>query len=648
MFIFFLFRSLTPYDDNRAEIRAYSDIFMLFTLQHLTEQNDSKEIVDKAYKTTINDTVGNFNVFFEDLIKKKLLSNASTFLFRPESVNIENRCSFYILHDLMQRAFSGVKNAKMQDKEVIQKKTFHFIEKNFYHQTEIFRDMPLDIPQTDLNVQSPKLKAMLIAIIKIWPLLYKEVIDKEFTRNSTILMTKNPFTIPGGRFREIYYWDSYWIFDGQLVLGMDNTVLKGLENFVSLIETYGFIPNGTRLYYTKRSQPPYFIQMVYNFYNHASEPFRKMVLAPRYIDAMVKEYRFWMEKRKKRLHYEGNVFDMNYYSVTTDYPRPEALTEDIKTVKEYLKRVKKYQIHTEKMETIYQNCVSNGKNPFEYESDENNIYGHIKSAAESGWDFSTRFFKNNTNMYTICTREIIPVDLNAILYSNEVILSELLKLGQDYRSKEFKDAYEQRKILINKLFWKDGTWRDYNYIEGKHTNNEFYFSNIMPMIYGIDPPDGNAYDIMYKYRKELFGYKGGIPASGRKGSSQQWDFPNVWAPHQHLFVMYLLKINERKMANHVAASFYRSVQSCNSKGNFIFYEKYKCDELGKPGDMGEYKVQDGFGWTNGVITRFIEIFKDNIIVNEFEHEEDYDAIVKILKEKSEKRIPSNENKENEH
>jgi neutral trehalase len=73
----------------------------------------------------------------------------------------------------------------------------------------------------------------------------------------------------GGRFIETYYWDNYWILEGLLVSGMFDTAKTILENQIYLIENYGFIPNGSRVYYLNRSQPPYFSLMVMNFYENS-------------------------------------------------------------------------------------------------------------------------------------------------------------------------------------------------------------------------------------------------------------------------------------------------------------------------------------------------------------------------------------------
>lgn len=643
----FIIIACANYEDSRREINVYSETFMLMTLQHLTEHRDSKEIVDRAYKISKENTIENFTSFSKQLFKNRCYKHDELSMEGYNYKNIEKNCSFMILYELLKKTFKHLKDSSQEEKQNLQILTDEFLENNFFSQEKIFDDVPIEIIKTDFGVESQELRDMITAIEETWHILYKKTIPDKFSKNSSIIMLKNSFTIPGGRFRELYYWDSYWIFDGQLAFGMDETVLLGIDNFVDLIQKYGFIPNGTRKYYLKRSQPPYFIQMINNFYIEAGEKLRDSVTDMKYIKAMVAEYNFWMTKRNLSIIFDDEKYFANYYSVLSDYPRPEALTEDIGTFTEYLLKIKDYKLTEEEFIEIYNDCKRKNTNSFLYKDEECDKYSDIKSAAESGWDFSTRFFKDGANMYTICTRELVPVDLNAILYSNELILSKFYNIiGNQMESDNYKNAASKRKQMINKILWKDGSWRDFNHVEEKHTLNIFYFSNIMPMIYGIEPPTGNIYDLMYKYRKVLFSYKGGIPVSNSKSSSQQWDFPNAWPPHQHLFVTFLIKINEIEMAKHVASALYRSIKQCCKKNLYVFYEKYRCDELGVPGGKGEYPVQDGFGWTNGVITRFIKIFKDEILISEAEHAKNYTEIVSQLRKKSQLQKCDNEEERN--
>lgn len=617
------------YSDDRTEIQDYSDVVLLLTLQHLQGYNDTKDIVDLIRIKSLKETIKAFYIMFrKELCERKEIYKA--FFDNDGQVDPAiQKCSFFVLNEIIN-LLCEQNNYKIKHKCNFRIAIRNFRNNYFQKETDILKPEKItEICKKRSKDKNHKLRTMINEVDKIWTLLYKKIPKNDILHKSNIIITKNAFMTPGGRFRELYYWDSYWIFSGQLSLGLNSIVLEGIDNFVDLLERFGFIPNGTRAYYTKRTQPPYFTQMIFDYFSTKGG---LSDIEKKYIQAMFKEYNFWKTKRSIIIKHCNKKHFLNRYDVSSNYPRPEAMREDIETFKKYLLHLNKYEIIKRDIRNYFYDYV---KKPFLYEDAENDLYSHIKSAAESGWDFSTRFFDNYTNLYTICTREIIPVDLNALLYSNEVIIGKILKSAKDYdKSKEFEQASRNRKYSINELFWKDGCWRDYHIKNKTHRTGFFYFSNLMPMIYGIDPPEGNVYDIMYKYKEILFSYKGGIPASDNLKSTEQWDFPNAWPPHQHLFVMFLLGIKEEEMARHTAASFYRSVQACNKNGKFYFYEKYKCNELGKPGDKGEYITENQFGWTAGVIAKFIHIFGEKIIISEKEHEQNYEKIISMLKEKS--------------
>jgi alpha,alpha-trehalase len=321
-----------------------------------------------------------------------------------------------------------------------------------------------------------------------------------------------------------------------------------------------------------------------------------------------REYEFWdMYRRVHVKGRDGNAYLLNYYHVHTDFPRPESFAEDILTYE-------------------HQNEFSKEK-----------IFTNLKSAAESGWDFSSRWLRDEGDLATIEASSQVPVDLNAILYRNEIIMHTLYSRKM---MKEEADFYleksKARAVAINAVLWneEDGVWQDYNIEGNRYLSKRFYFSNIMPMIYGIKPVGGlTYYDVIRRYSKELFGYPGGIPASGngKIDTKQQWDFPNAWAPHQHMMVEFLVGIKEDEMALHVARSFFNSVYA-GYEASRAFFEKYDCLTPGKEGGGGEYVPQEGFGWTNGTILSFILRYGDKLM-EDIPHEESYANILKMLEDR---------------
>jgi len=128
---------------------------------------------------------------------------------------------------------------------------------------------------------------------------------------STLILTKNTFVVPGGRFIEYYYWDTYWIVEGLLSCGMIQTARGIIENFADIIRQAGFVPNGSRVYYLNRSQPPLFTQMVYAYYKVTGD----LKLVEECLDHMDKEYEYWMSRKAVRVEINGERFKLNVYNV---------------------------------------------------------------------------------------------------------------------------------------------------------------------------------------------------------------------------------------------------------------------------------------------------------------------------------------------
>lgn len=432
---------------------------------------------------------------------------------------------------------------------------------------------------------------------------------------STMVQVRNPFVIPGERFRECYYWDSYWAIEGLLNTGMYDAAIGMVENFILLIETHGFIPNGLRTYYLRRSQPPLFCMMLFALYRHIPWIRVKDVVA-KGLRAAKKEHRFFMSDRHRAVERNGRVYDMNIYKVSTRTPRPESYIEDRMLAEEHRSRR------------------------------EEDIWTDLKSAAESGWDFSTRWMRDKSNLSTTRTSSIVPVDLNTVMYANELIisrLSEILEGRGSADAEDFRKRADARLEAINAVLWnpEEKEWNDYDYNDQEHTSRGFYVSNLLPMCYGIAPPEGSVYDILKKHSLEIFGRVGGMPASGEENaqSTQQWDYPNVWPPLVHIMAFFLDRIGETEMALHVARSLISNISVSTSRldeGYRGIFEKYNCEHVGEPGRKGEYQPQKGFGWTNGSAIHFLRRFSTSLLSSKT-HEESYRDIAAAIENKVRRR-----------
>ncbi|ELA40886.1 uncharacterized protein VICG_02066 [Vittaforma corneae ATCC 50505] len=531
---------------------------------------------------------------------------------------------------------------------------------------------PVDFSQDISHIKASKnssLSNILNALNQNWKHLSK-ISNGSFSEKSTLIDTGLPFFIPGGRFREFYYWDSYWILKGLLGLKMEVSAKNLILNLMRMIELFGFIPNGSRIYYIGRSQPPLFTQMIYLLYEYDSEMFGKFVLEEA-LNAAIIEYKWLEANRKVKITKNGKVFYLNRYYENSQIPRLECFREDLDVFNEKISNQPLHSknisnkslrvnplvsgIYSGKNQTrndVYQDNLieegdghsdrSNLKNILSNSYDILELFTHIKSAAESGWDFSSRWLGDGINLRTIHTADFIPVDLNAIIYKNEKILSYLLKIkGNSKLSDKFAKKAHKRLIAIQQVLWNDelGVWNDFDFKNQKLNDSRFYFSNITPLIFGINPPIGNYRQILLRYSKTLFGYPGGIPASDNYIDDKkcalelvflhQWDFPNVWAPHQSMMVDFLIEKGESSFALHVARTFFNNVNA-GFKKHGVFFEKYLCNNSGLTGNGGEYPPQVGFGWTNGTIIDFIIKF-DGKISEAFDHKKSYEEILKQLK-----------------
>lgn len=312
----------------------------------------------------------------------------------------------------------------------------------------------------------------------------------------------NPVIVPGGRFREFYYWDSYWIIKGLLVSQMFDTVKGMLQNFGSMVQRYGFIPNGGRVYYLGRSQPPLYIAMVEEYFDATQD----QQFITDNIAFMEAEFNFWLTNRTLQV----NGFTLGAYGEMTLGPRPESYVEDIATASIFTLAADK-QFH----------------------------YSQIKAAAESGNDFSSRWcIVNDTNLGTLAnlnTRSIVPVDLNAYLFHNAKVLARFFKLlGQTDKVKQYNKIAKTWKKAIQAVFWDDtaGIWLDWDLINN-HRRDYFVASNLVPLwALAYDQTNKVAISasvINYLTTNNVLLHPGGIPNTLQL-SDEQWDYPNVWPP----------------------------------------------------------------------------------------------------------------------
>jgi len=381
--------------------------------------------------------------------------------------------------------------------------------------------------------------------------------------DTSLIPLKYPYVVPGGRFREVYYWDSYFTMLGLATSGRFDLVESMINNFAYLIDTIGHIPNANRAYYLGRSQPPFFSLMLEILSRDKGEGvFRQ------YLPQLEKEYRFWMkrddisgeaaQKRTVRLP-DGEL--LNRYWDEEDSPRPESYREDVEL------------------------SAQSPQNPAR-------LFRNLRAAAESGWDFSSRWLKDPHRLETIHTTDILPVDLNALLYHLEQTLARATSSGE---AQEFTRRAESRKDALQKYFWKDGFYFDYNFVAEEHTPS-YHLGACFPLYFTIATAHQarQVADILEKQFLQAGGLITTLESSG-----QQWDAPNGWAPLQWIAYKGLLNYGLddlaagiRKRWVHTNLSLFKECGKLTEKYN-VMNNVTACG--------GEYPNQDGFGWTNGVL-----------------------------------------------
>jgi alpha,alpha-trehalase len=416
------------------------------------------------------------------------------------------------------------------------------------------------------NYTSDSKEELSTHIKNLWAVLKRNP-DKSI-EGSSLLPLPYPYIVPGGRFREIYYWDSYFTMLGLKESNEWEMIENMINNFAYLINTYGHIPNGNRSYYLSRSQPPYFAMMV----TLLAEKKGAGVYAT-YQKELQKEYDYWMDKTAATKHVvvmpDGSILN-RFYDIGIK-PRQESYREDYEIAKNESKGV---------------------ATAFEQKSKE------LRSGAESGWDFSSRWFADGNNINSIETTNIVPVDLNGLLYNLELTLAKAYKQTNNIATaSQYNNAAAKRKAAVNKYCFnaKENWYYDY-IISANKQNTEQTIAGVSPLLFNIAPKQKAA--AITAVLKDKFLKDGGVVTTLRT-TGQQWDAPNGWAPLQWMTVKGLENYGQKNMAKDIAGRWV-ALNEKVYKNTGKMMEKYNVVNSALDAGGGEYKSQDGFGWTNGV------------------------------------------------
>jgi len=433
------------------------------------------------------------------------------------------------------------------------------------------------------NFSSDDSKDMYEHIESLWPVLTRPA---DSVNKSSLIPLPNPYIVPGGRFREIYYWDSYFTMLGLKASGKEDLAINMLDNFAFLIDSLGFIPNGNRIYYSGRSQPPFFALMV----DELTSDNRSQFIS--YLPYLIKEYNFWMKNSgqltaenpaSKRVVLLEDDIVLNRYFDEYAKPRPESFKEDYELVKN--------------------NNLDSVK-----------AYRDLRAGAESGWDYSSRWFASPQQMNTIQTTDIIPVDLNVLLYFLEIKIAQAYNWDEQLDSADYylKKA-NSRKQAINSLLWDESNKRyaDYNYKDNEHTD-VLSMATAYPLFAKIAPKDKAR--MVLKQVKDSLLLDGGLVSTTNE-TGQQWDYPNAWAPLQWIGVNSFFNYGQHEEGLDIINR-WLSLNEKVYRETGKMMEKYNVADTSLQAGGGEYPLQDGFGWTNGVAVAMKKILEEKEAVVE--------------------------------
>ena len=413
-------------------------------------------------------------------------------------------------------------------------------------------------------------------IDQLWDTLTRH--SSSVPRYSSLLPLPRPYVVPGGRFRELYYWDSYFTMLGLKQSGRRDLLAGMVADFADMIDTYGHVPNGARSYYLSRSQPPFFFAMV----GLLGQTNARSAFA-RYLPQLRREYHFWMQGegvlRPGEAHRhvvampDGAI--LNRYWDDRNSPRDESYREDVAVAQ------------------------TSGR-------PERQVYRDIRAAAESGWDFGSRWFADGRSRVSIDTTEIVPVDLNSLLFG----LENAIRQGCEQRldracAAKFAHRARVRRAAIDRYLWDGsaGSYLDYRWTQ-RAPIARVSAATLYPLFVGLASPSQAAAVALTSIRTLL--EPGGIVTTPIE-TGQQWDAPNGWAPIQWIAIAGLRRYGQSALAATIACRWMTTVEKVYRQSGKLV-EKYDVVTVGRSGGGGEYPLQDGFGWTNGVMRKLMALY----------------------------------------
>jgi len=412
--------------------------------------------------------------------------------------------------------------------------------------------------------------------------------DTARLKDEGLLYLPRPYVVPGGRFNEMYGWDSYFIQVGLLRDHEDALAKDMADNFLYEIRNYGKILNANRTYYLTRSQPPFLTQMVLGVYERSKD--RQWLAAA--LPAIESYYRFWTSEP----HLTPSTGLSRYYDLG-DGPAPESLSAE---------RDARGLTHYDRVKDYYRTNKVPDYDVGEFFDQKRGVltdlfYKGDRSMRESGFDPSNRF-----GPFSVDIIHYDPVCLNSLLYLMESQTAEIAAiLGKEADAATWRKRAADRAEAINRLMWdtQDKLYYDYNFAH-KSIRRYPFLTTFYPLWAGIASKEQAA---AVARNVVKFERPGGLATSTYE-SGNQWDLPFGWAPLQLIAVEGLRRYGFKADADRISREFVSLVEDEYAKVGFIV-EKYDVVRRGTDSSSIRYGYQSnqaGFGWTNAVYTRLVD------------------------------------------
>ncbi len=410
-----------------------------------------------------------------------------------------------------------------------------------------------------------------------------------------LLYLPHPYVVPGGRFNEMYGWDSYFIQVGLLLDGELEMAKNMADNFIYEIQHYGTILNANRTYFLTRSQPPFLTEMILGVYEKTQD--RDWLRST--LPAIDKYYKYWTTAP----HLTAETGLSRYWDFG-EGPAPEVVAgEKDESGKTHYDRIREYYRDHDEVEdydlSLFYDRANDRLTDLFYKGD--------RSMRESGFDPSNRF-----GLFNVAVIFYNPVCLNSLLYRMETEAAGIHEtLGDADTAKTWRDRAAARKQAIDKYLWdaETGLYFDYDF-ERKTLRRYEYATTFYPLWAGLASPE-QASAVMGNLSR--FEAPGGLLTSTVQ-TGNQWDAPFGWAPLQMLAVEGMIRYGFVEDARRVAGKFLSMVTE-DFKEHGVIVEKYDVarreSQISEGIRFGYSSNEVGFGWTNAAYVDFARVLELN-------------------------------------